>query len=124
MTYMPKELQKVVGTRPIRPDGVDKVTGKANFGADMVMPGMLWGKVKRSPYPHARIVSYDTEAASARPGVIAIVTGEDLRDLVNPIPNPHSAKRNDWPITRRITFTGDAPSAMRMPISFVRWLTR
>ena len=56
MTYMPKEFQKVVGTRPIRPDGVDKVTGKANFGADMVMPGMLWGKVKRSPHAHARII--------------------------------------------------------------------
>src|SRR5205807_59074 len=63
MTYMPKELQKVVGTRPIRPDGVDKVTGKANFGADMVMPGMLWGKVKRSPHAHARIMSIDTEEA-------------------------------------------------------------
>ena len=65
MTYMPKELQKVVGTRPIRPDGVDKVTGRANFGADMVMPGMLWGKVKRSPHAHARIMSIDTEKASA-----------------------------------------------------------
>ena len=47
---------KVVGTRPIRPDGVDKVTGRANFGADMKMPGMLHGKVKRSPHPHARIL--------------------------------------------------------------------
>ena len=48
---------KVVGTRPIRPDGVDKVIGRASFGADMAMPGMLWGKVKRSPHAHARIVS-------------------------------------------------------------------
>ena len=47
--YATKELQKVVGTRPIRPDGVDKVTGRANFGADMVMPGMLWGKVQAQP---------------------------------------------------------------------------
>ncbi len=68
MTYMPKELQKVVGTRPIRPDGVDKVTGRANFGADMVMPGMLWGKVKRSPHAHARIMSinYRQGAQAAR----------------------------------------------------------
>ena len=65
MTYMPKELQKVVGTRPIRPDGVDKVTGRANFGADMVMPGMLWGKVKRSPHAHARIMSINTDKARA-----------------------------------------------------------
>src|SRR5713101_1072020 len=78
MTYMPKEFQKVVGTRPIRPDGVDKVTGRANFGADMVMPGMLWGKVKRSPHAHARIMSINTEKARALPGVKAVVTWEDF----------------------------------------------
>src|SRR6267143_6019065 len=78
MTYMPKELQKVVVTRPIRPDGVDKVTGRANFGADMVMPGMLWGKVKRSPHAHARIMSINTEKARALPGVKAVVTWEDF----------------------------------------------
>src|SRR5436190_1833946 len=78
MTYMPKELQKIVGTRPIRPDGVDKVTGRANFGADMVMPGMLWGKVKRSPHAHARIMSINTEKARALPGVKAVVTWEDF----------------------------------------------
>ena len=55
MNYVPSDL-KVVGTRPIRPDGVDKVTGRAQFGADMVMPGMLWGKVKRSPHAHAKII--------------------------------------------------------------------
>src|SRR5438128_6417550 len=74
MTYMPKELQKVVGTRPIRPDGVDKVTGRANFGADMVMPGMLWGKVKRSPHAHARIMSINIDKALKLPGAKAIVT--------------------------------------------------
>src|SRR6201997_4954768 len=78
MTYMPKEFQKVVGTRPIRPDGVDKVTGKANFGADMVMPGMLWGKVKRSPHAHARIMAIHTEKARALPGVKDVITAEDL----------------------------------------------
>ncbi len=78
MTYMPKEFQKVVGTRPIRPDGVDKVTGRANFGADMVMPGMLWGKVKRSPHAHARIMSINTKKARALPGVKAVVTWEDF----------------------------------------------
>ncbi len=78
MTYMPKEFQKVVGTRPIRPDGVDKVTGRANFGADMVMPGMLWGKVKRSPHAHARIMSINTQKARALPGVKAVVTWEDF----------------------------------------------
>src|SRR5436853_2269529 len=81
MTYMPKELQKVVGTRPIRPDGVDKVTGRANFGADMVMPGMLWGKVKRSPHSHARIKSIKIDKALALPGVKAVVTASDFPEI-------------------------------------------
>jgi CO/xanthine dehydrogenase Mo-binding subunit len=67
-----------VGTRPIRHDGVDKVTGRAAFGADFSLPGMLFGAVLRSPHAHARIVSIDTSAAAAVPGVNAIVTGADI----------------------------------------------
>ena len=78
MSYLDKEALKVVGTRPIRPDGVDKVIGRANFGADMVMPGMLWGKVKRSPHAHARIKSINTDKALALPGVKAVVTARRL----------------------------------------------
>src|SRR5579875_1312281 len=81
MTYIAKEQQKVVGTRPIRPDGVDKVTGRAAFGADMVMPGMLWGKVKRSPHAHARILSINTDKALALPGVRAVVTAADFPEI-------------------------------------------
>jgi CO/xanthine dehydrogenase Mo-binding subunit len=80
---MPKELQKVVGTRPIRPDGVDKVTGRANFGADMVMPGMLWGKVKRSPHAHARIMSINIDKALRLPGVKDIVTADDFPPIAS-----------------------------------------
>ena len=69
---------KVVGQRPIRPDGVDKVTGRAQFGADFHLPGMLTGRIKRSPHAHARIVSIDTSAAEKLPGVKAIVTGADF----------------------------------------------
>jgi CO/xanthine dehydrogenase Mo-binding subunit len=72
-----------VGKRPIRPDGVDKVTGRAAFGADFVMPGMIWGRIKRSPYAHARIVSIDTKRALALPGVKAVVTGADFPDLAS-----------------------------------------
>jgi CO/xanthine dehydrogenase Mo-binding subunit len=72
---------KVVGTRPIRPDGVDKVTGRANFGADMKLAGMLHGKVKRSPHPHARIVSIDASKALALPGVRAVVTAADFPEI-------------------------------------------
>ncbi len=72
---------KQVGTRPIRPDGLDKVTGKARFGADLVLPGMLEGAVLRSPHPHATIVAIDTSAAEAMPGVHAVITGADFPDL-------------------------------------------
>ena len=69
---------KVVGQRPIRPDGVDKVTGRAQFGADFHLPGMLVGRIKRSPHAHARIVSIDTSAAEKLPGVKAVVTSADF----------------------------------------------
>ena len=52
---------KWIGKRPIRPDGVDKVTGRAKFGADLHLPGMLIGRVLRSPHAHARILSINTE---------------------------------------------------------------
>ena len=58
---------QVVGTRPVRPDGADKVTGRAKFGADFSLPGQLVGKVLRSPHPHARIKSIDTSAALGLP---------------------------------------------------------
>ena len=70
-----------VGKRPIRPDGIDKVTGRARFGADMTMPGMLVGKVLRSPHAHARIRKIDTSAAEALPGVKAIITAADFRKV-------------------------------------------
>ena len=69
---------KWVGKRTIRPDGPDKVTGRAKFGADLRLPGMLWGKVLRSPHAHARIISIDTAKAKALPGVKAVITGADL----------------------------------------------
>src|ERR1700683_2440036 len=81
MSYLDKTALRVVGTRPIRPDGVDKVTGRANFGADMTMPGMLWGRIKRSPHAHARIVSINTEKARALPGVKAVITRADFPDI-------------------------------------------
>ncbi len=69
---------RVVGQRPLRPDGIDKVTGRARFGADMTAPGMLIGRVLRSPHAHARIRSIDASKASALPGVKAIVTRDDF----------------------------------------------
>jgi len=70
-----------IGTRPVRHDGVDKVTGRANYGADFSMPGMLFAVVVRSPHAHARIVSIDTTAAEAHPKVKAVITGAVLETL-------------------------------------------
>jgi xanthine dehydrogenase molybdenum-binding subunit len=79
---MAVETQKyrVIGTRPVRPDGVDKVTGRAIYGADVQLPRMLHGRVLRSPHAHARIKSIDTRKAEALPGVQAVVTSADLPD--------------------------------------------
>jgi len=69
---------KVVGTRPIRPDGTDKVTGRAQYGGDVRLTGMLYGRVKRSPHAHALIKRIDTSKAEALPGVKAVVTRADF----------------------------------------------
>ena len=68
---------KVIGTRPIRHDGVDKVTGRAKYGADYAFPGMLHGKVLRSPHANAIIKSIKTDKALALPGVKAVITAAD-----------------------------------------------
>jgi CO/xanthine dehydrogenase Mo-binding subunit len=75
---MSERIFNAIGTRPIRHDGLDKVTGRANYGADFSLPGMLQGAVLRSPHAHARIVSIDTSAAEAMPGVSAVVVGKDI----------------------------------------------
>ncbi len=69
---------KVVGSRPVRHDGVDKVTGRARYAADTAMPGLLHAKVVRSPHAHARIRSIDASRALALPGVYAVVTASDF----------------------------------------------
>jgi CO/xanthine dehydrogenase Mo-binding subunit len=73
-----KRQFRLVGTRPPRPDGIEKVTGKAIYGPDFVAPNMLQGAVLRSPHPHARIRRIDTSKAEAMPGVKAVVTGTDF----------------------------------------------
>src|SRR5438128_1037517 len=74
---------KVIGTRPIRHDGVDKVTGRALYGADLQMAGLLHGRILRSPHAHARIRKIDARKALALPGVEAVVTSADLPDVGN-----------------------------------------
>ena len=69
---------KVIGSRPVRPDGVDKVTGRAKYGADISLPGMLYGRVLRSPHAHAKIKNIDTSKALALHGVKSVITHKDL----------------------------------------------
>ena len=75
---------KVVGTRPIRHDGTDKVTGRAKYGTDFQTAGMYYGKVLRSPHAHAIIKSIDVSKALALPGVEAVITGKDMPGANNP----------------------------------------
>src|SRR5215472_12531145 len=108
MSYLEKESLRVVGTRPIRPDGVDKVTGRANFGADMKMPGMLWGKIKRSPHAHARILSINTDKAMALPGVKAVTTRADFPDIPPGKRQIGAMPHNLWDLSRNCMAKGKA----------------
>ena len=76
---------KVIGTRPVRPDGLDKVTGRAEFGPDVRMQGMLFGRVKRSPHAHAHIKRIDASKALALDGVRAVVTAADFPEMEDAI---------------------------------------
>jgi CO/xanthine dehydrogenase Mo-binding subunit len=76
--FDPERKLRVVGTAPVKHDGADKVTGRAKFGADLMMPGMLVGKILRSPHPHAVLRSIDISKAEALAGVMAVVTREDF----------------------------------------------
>ena len=77
-TPLSERVFNSVGTRPLRPDGIDKVTGRARFGADFNMPGQLYGCILRSPHAHASIKSIDTTRAEKLKGVKAVVTRKDF----------------------------------------------
>lgn len=97
----PKAL-KVVGTSPIRPDGVPKVTGLAQYGADYSLPGMLWSKILRSPHAHANIRSINTAKALALPGVKCVIIGSDLPEQPFGYQGPDRVAVNYWHMTRNI----------------------
>src|SRR5919109_2526395 len=79
---MSRQRLKYVGHSVPRVDGIEKVTGKAKFLADLTIPGMLHGKILRSPYPHARLLAIDTSRAEALPGIAAVLTAADIGDLI------------------------------------------
>lgn len=99
---------KVIGAPVPRPEGPDKVTGRAGYAADVALPGILWGKILRSPYPHARIRSIDAAKARRLPGVKAVVTGQE-------IPGRFMGKMiRDMPVLcwDRVRFVGDRVAAV------------
>ena len=109
---------KVIGTRPIRHDGIEKVTGTARYGADITLPGTLHGKVLRSPYAHARIRSIDTSKAEAVPGVRAVATSKDFPitqmrplEFTAALQNPRLMAENDL-ADKKVLYKGHAVAAV------------
>ena len=107
-----------VGTNTVRPDGVDKVTGRAIYGADVRLPNMTYGRVKRSPHAHALIKSIDITKALELPGVLSIVTSEDfpapVEAILQTIRGPMPAQ---WDIERlmarrKVLFRGHPVAAV------------
>ena len=97
-----KSQYNIIGTRPIRHDGEDKVTGRAQYGADISFPDQLYGKVLRSPHAHARILSIDTSKALAMPGVRAVTTAEDLPRLKDRMVAGEAGAENIRYVTERV----------------------
>lgn len=98
----------VIGQPVTQAEGPDKVSGNALYAADIARPGMLWGKVLRSPYPHARIVNIDISKAQKMPGVHAVVTGGDLPDSrVGRLLRDHPVLARD-----KVLFIGDKVAAV------------
>ena len=96
--------QAVVGTSVPRQDLPDKLTGQAKFTSDIKLPGMLFGKILRSPHPHARILSVDSSKAEAMPGVHSVVTPFDV---------PEGRLAPDLPILdTKVRFVGDEVAAI------------
>jgi CO/xanthine dehydrogenase Mo-binding subunit len=98
----------VIGKPIPRVEGVEKVTGKARYAADVHPPGLLWGKVARSPLPHARILRVSTDKARALPGVQAVLTAEDLPPVLV------GRRMHDMPVLARdrVRFVGEPVAAV------------
>ena len=105
---MNKARKKIIGAATVRSEGPEKVSGKAVYATDMVLPGMLWCKVLRSQIAHGRIKKIDTSRALKLPGVHAVATGEDAKGLLI------GRKIYDMPILadRVVRFIGEKVAAV------------
>ena len=117
MNYIALENNNWIGQRTPRPDGIDKVTGSAQYSADFTMPGMVWGKVLRSPHAHALVKKINTSKAEKLQGVLSVMTGEDLPLLPLDVPLPQGPNDIRW-IARgcmareKILYTGHPVAAV------------
>ena len=108
------EDYSVIGKRIPRVDGRVKVTGEAKYAADFEMPGMLWCKILRSPFPHAKILNIDTSRAEKLPGVKGVITGKDF-DGWTAHPDRKFKQGEDEVKGDKNTYTPRRPSAVRQP---------
>jgi len=109
------EDYRFIGKATARKDALDIVTGKAAFIDDVKRPGMLYGKVLRSPYPHARIVEIDTSGAEALPGVKAVLTYKNVPDWKTGIP------RHVRVLDRKVRYVGDAVALVAAETEETAW---
>jgi CO/xanthine dehydrogenase Mo-binding subunit len=102
------DTMSVIGAPIPRLEGPEKVTGRAIYAADIHLPGTLWGKILRSPYPHARILSIDVSRANEVPGVRAVITGKDIPNLLQ------GRRLRDMPVLcwDKVRFVGDRVAAV------------
>jgi len=109
------KMTSVVGKRVPRVDALEKATGAAKYTGDIHLPGLLFGKIKRSPYAHARIVHIDTSRAAQLPGVKALLTWEDVPHTLHagqPEPRAGSLARDQYILTDKACFLGDGVASV------------
>src|SRR5687768_13630769 len=101
-------VSSVIGQRAPRTEGADKVNGAAKFALDTLIPGLVWGKALRSPHPYARIKRVDASRARALPGVLAVITAKDIRNVL------HGRRTYDLPLLaeHQVRFIGEKIAAV------------
>ncbi|HID63062.1 MAG TPA: hypothetical protein EYP49_10025, partial [Anaerolineae bacterium] len=107
------EEYSVVGKGLPRVDTVAKATGQARFAEDVFLPNMLWGKILRSPYPHARILGINTRQAEKLPGVKAIITGQDVASIRYAFVDTPRYPADEYPLAvDKVRYIGDGVAAV------------
>lgn len=107
-----REALRVVGKRLPKVDAIEKVTGSAKFTADMRLPGMLYGKVLRSPYAHAKVLRVDTSEAEKLPGVKAVLTIKDVPRIKYDPSDPLQSSRDQYIFDEKVRYVGEGVAAV------------